>query len=699
MTTLGNVLMALGLVSAIISIVSIIWGDRLGQAEGEGLTNIGYFATFAIFGVMTLAVLILVFAFFRNDFSFLYVIENHSTDVSNLAWLYKLSGLWAGREGSLLFWSWLLSGFAAFVAVKRMTITDRLSNVALAVTNVVQSLFIGSLFIEKNNPFKFVQVLSDGTMKNAAGELLRYAAQAGQTIGDPMNANSLAMNPLLQHWAMILHPPTLFIGYAGLTIPFAFAIAALIVNDPSKTWVELCDRITVFSWLFLGIGIGLGAVWAYVVLGWGGYWAWDPVENASLLPWLTGVGLLHSFTVYRRRGGFKKWSVFMATITFVLVVLGTFITRSGVIASVHAFEKDNLSLAIFLFIMLAALAAGIIGLLVRSNEFRGNDEFESMASKESAYYFNNVLMLLAALAVAGMTLSPAFGGPEIGRGSYDAISRPIGILYVAILVFCPILSWRHTEGKVLWERMKAPFVGAIVLAAALLAMWKFDFLPNYQPSGTESSLVHHTEAIVGLIVAAFAVVLPIWLFIDGARRRAAARGEGFGTALGNIIFKARSQSGGYITHLGIGIILIGLIGSTMYVQDIKKTVANKAGSSFTVSNYTFIFKSLDEQTLPNQDVVAKARFDVARNGKPVGEAAPGIRQFAVQGQQKTDADVHVEPLRDVFVVFEGTTGDNADQLSMNIKINPAISFVWAGFILTILGSALAAWPKRRALAA
>ncbi len=293
MVTLGSVMLGLALVSAVVSIVALLWGNSLGPKQGNSITNVGYLATFAAMGALTVAVLLLVVAFFRPDYSFYYVAQNHSTDVSSLAWLYKLSGLWAGREGSFLFWAWLLSLFAAWVAYKRLEFTDALSNMGLMVTNVVLTLFAaGMMFSEPNNPFK---VTPAALIDPATGKLVGEATAWG-------------MNPLLQHWAMIIHPPTLFIGYAGLTIPFAFAIAALIVNDSSKKWVEIVDRITIFSWLFLGIGIGLGAIWAYVVLGWGGYWAWDPVENASLLPWLTGVGLLHSFTVYRRRDGFKSWA-------------------------------------------------------------------------------------------------------------------------------------------------------------------------------------------------------------------------------------------------------------------------------------------------------------------------------------------------------------------------------------------------------
>ncbi len=678
--TIGNLFMAFGLLSAVVSVVALTWGHRAGESEGESLTNIGYLSTFAAAVFLTLSSSTLVTAFFREDFSFQYVVEQHTTDVSSLAWLYKLAGWWAGREGSLLFWAWLIALFAAWVAFKRMGITDRLSNVALAATNVVQVAFLAALFIENNNPFK---VTPPDWLNPATGELLV----------------PYAMNPLLQHWAMILHPPTLFVGYAGLTIPFAFAMAALITKDASKRWVELCDRITVFSWLFLGIGIGLGSIWAYVVLGWGGYWAWDPVENASLLPWLTGVGLLHSFTVYRRRNAFKGWAISMATFSLFFVILGTFITRSGVIQSVHAFEKDPLSLGYFLAMMIGVLIAGLGGLFLRWETFRSEDEFDSLLSKEASYYFNNVIMLVSALVVAFLTLSPAFGLREYGPATYDALAHPIGILYVGIMAICPILSWRKTEGPAFWSRAKWPLGGAAALAVPLLAIWWFELWPNRFKGSVKvlpfEQAIYGPETVIGLLVGALAISLPIYLFIDGARKRAAAKNEGFGTAFLAILTKARTQSGGYITHLGIGIILVGLIGSAMFVNDVKATVAEKPGEKFEAGGYTFTFKSVDQQTLPNGDVDTRLLFDVSRDGRVIGTVNPGQLRFARQGQVRLEAAVISEFLHDIFVVFEQASEEG---LAMNVKINPLISWAWFGFALTIIGTVLAMWPKRAAAA-
>ncbi len=690
MATFGTVALGVALLASIFS-VFVLSRARKGDA-GEPVAGLhpGYLATFIAAGALTIANLVIVAAFFSNDFSLMYVAENHSTDVSSLAWLYKLSGLWAGREGSLLFWAWLLALFAAWIAYRRMDVMDRLSNMGLAVTNVILALFAaGMMLSEPNNPFK----ASPAEWLGPNGELLV----------------STAMNPLLQHWAMILHPPTLFIGYAGLTIPFAFAIAALIINDGSDAWVRIVDRITVFSWLFLGAGIGLGSVWAYVVLGWGGYWAWDPVENASLLPWLTGVGLIHSFTVYRRRGGFKRWTVMNAAVTFALVILGTFITRSGVVQSVHAFEKDPVSLVLFLTMIIGAVVAAAMGLWYRWDTFAGNDEFESLTSKEAAYYFNNVIMLVAALIVAYLTVSSAlpawlpFGGQSMSATAYNLLARPLGVLYALIIAVCPILMWRKTDGPTFWSRIRTPLVGAGVLLALLGLEWWLNLRPVYSAmvaqGGTNAQgfvafgpeVVYSTIALFGLAAASLIISNTTWLFIDGTRKRAAAKNEDVFTAFGNILMKARTQSGGYLAHIGMGVILIGLVGSSMYVRDVRTVVADKPGATFAVSDYTFTYKVTEDVQQANGDMKSLAVFGVSRNGRQLGDITPGRTQFARQDQTRLDASVMSEPLRDIFVVWEGTQGG---QLSMNVKINPLIGFAWGGFALLLLGAALAAWPTK-----
>ena len=738
MTQLGPLLLGLSLLGAVVAIGAFVFGHKAGPKDGKKITSVGYIATMIVFLTTTLATLLLLVALMTKDFSFLYVIENHSRDVSSLSWLYSISSLWAGREGSLLFWAWLLSAYTAFMAWRRMQTADPVSNLSLAVMNFVQVFFLVALFFETNNAF----VASPAGAVDAAGQLTAQFATQG-------------MNPLLQHWAMILHPPMLFIGYAGLTVPFAFALGALFAGDGSKRWVEIVDRVTVFAWLALGIGIGLGAVWAYVVLGWGGYWGWDPVENASLLPWLTGVALLHSFTVYRRRGSFKNWAVMMSAVSFVLVLLGTFITRSGVIESVHGFAPDTTSLWWFLSMMVLSLVVPVLMLWKRKEAFSSDNEFTSLMSKEGSHYFTNMFMLLSALLVAALTLSPAKipmpftatsvvngvttyasyllqGGTTFSTSAFDLLAHPVGIIFVLIMTVCPILSWGATGWDAFWKRAKWPLAGAGILGAVFIAIWYTAMLPNYIIShnldgsvatkgltalaGVQAA-IDHTEAIIGLLVAAWAIALPIYLFIEGSRARARARGENPFAAFFHILFKARSQSGGYLTHLGVGIVLVGLIGSSMYVQTIKMTVPDEAGTPLqwvkdptqpdwqpNLGGYSFVYQGFDSVTLANGDVQQTVRLDLKQGGTTTASLSPAVVELANRDQSQSTrylAALDVGPLRDIFVAFQGADATSGTTtLQFEIKINPMISWAWAGFIIMILGTGIAMWPKReRALAA
>lgn len=694
LSDLGNVLLALATIAAIASIGSLLVGGR--SRDGEFLARLGSYATYAVLAFISLAAIALVTAFLAENFSLQYVAFNHPSLVGPWAWLYRVSGLWAGREGSLLFWEWILAMYAAFVAFKYRNGTDRLGSTGLAIVNFVQVFFLVALFIPQNNPF---QPIDPTWLDPATGALLV----------------NVGMNPLLENPWMISHPPTLFIGYAGLAVPFAFALAALITGDTSKRWVQATDRITVFSWLMLGIGIGLGSVWAYVELAFGGYWAWDPVENASLLPWLTGVGLVHSMTVYRRREGFRAWTIFLSALTFVLVLLGTFITRSGVVQSVHAFQEDMLSFWLFIAMMFGSMLAVGIGLYVRRDRLKGTETFDRLVSKEGSYYVNNVIMTMAALLVAYLTITSAFkdwplawltswwpgAGRIFGAATYDALARPIGIAYILIMTVCPILSWGGGEPGQLWKRAKWPVVGGAALGAVLLGVWWTSILPYYQQTAESMApVVNHTLAIVGLLTAAFAIVLPIYLFVDGARKRAAARGEGFGSALGWIFLKARTQSGGYLVHLGMGIILVGLIGSTMYVSSYNATIPLAEGGQLVAGPYTYTFAGYEETTEANGDEVFTLTLDVLRDGERVGTLSPQLRApYSLRDQNQTTQKVAIveQPLKDIFVSFAGATEGGSAYVM--VKYFPMQWWVWFGFVVLIVGSGLASWPKKSRLKA
>jgi cytochrome c-type biogenesis protein CcmF len=712
-------------------------GGAGGKRYEQRWVSIAYLLTIGVALVLTLACGLLVVCFFTGDVSIDYVVRHRS----DAGWLFKLAGLWAGRQGSLLFWAWLIAVFAAVIAFAHRREREPLTSGALLVSELVLAAFMLVLiFSNSNNPF----IALDPQYLTADGQLVQAASAWG-------------MNLLLEHWAMAIHPPTLFVGYAGMTIPFAYAISALICGDASKRWVELSSRALIISWLFLGLGIGLGAIWAYVVLGWGGYWGWDPVENASLLPWLLGVALLHSFTVYRRRGAFKRWALLCATLAFCFVILGTFITRSGIVNSVHAFAGDPVSHLLFLALIAIALLAGIIGLALRwklfadgSNGTKGaaaaaeasggggessvgaggggmgsgggesgggmgsgesGGGMESLASKEAVYYLNNFIMVFSAVLLTYMTLSSAlpdwlpYGGQKLASGSYDAIARPLGIIYCLLLAICPLLSWGKSDKSQLRRKLLPGLLVAAVFMAFFVWLFATGWLPNYtamlSAGGTNAETLaragapwyHHGLALLACLAAALIIGNTVMLFVRGVRARRQSTHEGALVALVGLFRHATVQTGGYLAHLGIGIMLAGLVGSSMYVLDTSAALAPHKGASMQAGDYTLIVEDSMPKEYLNGDTELYLSIDVYTRGERyIGTLKPGMYTAVATMQTKQIAAVLSLPLRDIFVVFNGVDGDG--RLVLDVKINPMISWVWGGFALCMLGALCASLARR-----
>lgn len=709
MSTFGLIGLLVAFAGTVISVICIIVGNILDSKRnddtGETLVWGGHVAALMSTIALTVCCGILVFCFMVGDMSIAYVLSNHSDATGDLAWLYKLSGLWAGSEGSLLFWAWLISVFNAVVAVRNLKSPHKLDSMALMVAQLVLAAFVGVLlFSESNMPF----TVSDSIYFNSDGSLTS-------------SASLLGMNTLLEHWAVAIHPPTLFIGYAGLTIPFAYAIAALIVNDPSKEWVIRSQRYALFSWLFLGIGIGLGAVWAYVVLGWGGYWGWDPVENASLLSWLVGVALIHSFTVYRQREAFRRWSVMCACLTFSFVIVGTFISRSGLVDSVHAFEGDPVSLVMFGALIILSLVAGIVGLIIRWKSFGPNgstDEVENMFSKDAAYYFNNVIMVVFATLLAYMTISSAlpswlpFGGESLSTGTYEAIARPIGIAYLAILAVCPLLAWGKTDKAAFLKQARVPAICALVLFAGLMVYFVTYLVPSYNAviaaGGTAAeglleegpAWYYNGLAAVGLFVAS--VLFFNALFILGRSIRAYQKTHGgnmLSATFGMLVNRA-SMFGGFVAHLGMSVILLGLIGSSMYVTETVSYVAydsetDTSSEELVIKDYTLVYAGNEINVDENEDDIYYVTiFDVYKDGEYLDTVYPTVQYVQSTQQQKLVASVISLPFEDLFVVYQGVNEDG--DFSMDVRVNPLISQVWAGFFLLMAGVTISTFGKRGA---
>ena len=691
-STVGNALQILALVVALVAAVCLVAGVK---RRRESLVNLGYVLVFANALLLTCCIALILVCLLTENYSLAYVVSNFPNTDSALKPLYQVSAVWAGRQGSLLLWTWLISLYAAVVAWRRMRTTDDLSSVALGVTEVICALFTATLVLsESNNPF----------MPTAAEYL-----NADGTLVSPVGG----MNPLLMHWAMILHPPATFIGYAGATLPFAYAMAALICDDLSSRWVELADRLAIFAFIFLTIGMALGAVWAYVVLGWGGFWAWDAVENASLFSWLTSVAMIHSFTMYRKHGCFKKWSMFAATLTFIFVVLGTFITRSGLVQSVHAFAEDPVSTYFFLGIMVLAGLSFLIGLMYRHGSYEDDDEIESMLSKNGSYYLTNIVMVVAAILCAYLTVSSSLpsvlplGGQVIAAGAYNAVARPVGTLFCLLMAVCPMLGWRRTDGAAFARNMRVPAILGAIVFCALMALFAFKFAPLYDQivaDGGDAAAAlaeqgpkayYFALTVLAFLAASLLFASSAYLLARGASARMRNKDENPVAAVFNLFRHSPAQAGGYLTHLGVAIVLVGLVGSSMYVREVTLNVDAAEGQTAQVGAYELVFTGTSEYADSSDNMIKQVDLDVldAATGATLGHISPSMEVSASNtGQQTLHASVMSFPLEDLFVAFQGLNADGS--LSIHVKVNPLIMLNWIGAGVAVLGIVLAFAPRR-----
>jgi cytochrome c-type biogenesis protein CcmF len=655
--------------------------------------------------ILTICCGILLYGFVTGDYSIQYVAQYHSNSTSALALLYKISGLWGGRAGSLFFWAWLISLFNVVIAIRNIRKLEKLDNLALLVSQVVLAIFLMILVLsESNRPF----VATPASYLDASGQLIGVASSWG-------------LNPLLEHWAMAIHPPTLFIGYAGLTIPFAYAIAALITNDASKLWMQKSFRYAIVSWLMLGIGIGLGAVWAYTELGWGGYWAWDAVENASLLSWMLALILIHSFTVYRQRGDFKRWSIMSACLAFAFVILGTFITRSGIVDSVHAFSKDLPSLYLFLVMILVSVLLGAILLLIRWKSFkpdRRGEGAQSLMTKDVAYFFNNILMLVFALVITGMTVIPALFGSSLVASHYDGIARPLTVIYCAIIAVCPLLAWGRANGRKTLRKMVVPGIFSLVLFVGLLIFFFVHLVPTYENilfiNGAASDAMNkflstpyfYLLTLLGFLVAS--VLFFNSLFMLGRTISTAMKNrplvqpdkkENPVKAFFRILYHQSAKFGGFLVHLSMAMILVGLIGSSMYGTEVVK--AGDIGDfpqTINIQGYELHYMTvkLEDTTGNGNENLVVLKYEVFHNGKSLGFLMPTFNQIG----GKSTAAILSLPYEDLYMAIsfpkDASTNTYVSQ-QITLKVNPLINLVWSGFALLVLGTLIASIGKRRSV--
>lgn len=627
------------LVAAAAAVSLAVLGFRSFARGGRGVASLRL-PVWALVGGAALAMAALEVALLADDFSIRYVAENHSRDTPLL---FTIAAGWAALEGSIVLWGLVLAGYALWTA-RGITEGDRVGAAALAVIGTVAVFFFG-LMLTSADPFVTVS---------------------------PIPADGFGANPLLQnHVLMAFHPPMLYLGYVGMTVPFAFAIAALLAGDGTTAWLERTRRWTLIAWSFLTLGILLGAWWSYEVLGWGGYWAWDPVENASFLPWLTATAFIHSAVVQRRRGMLQAWNVALVIGTFALTILGTFLTRSGVVASVHSFTQSAVGPALLGF-LLVVVVAGYGLFAVRGHLVASTPRLDSLMSREGVFLLNNLVLALFAFVVLIGTLYPmlveAFSGDRVSVGApwFDRAAVPISIVLLGALAVGPVTPYRHARFAVLWERLRSPLqVAALATAAAALA-------------GVTAVTVLGTLALAMLAVAAI---------VRQAHATARTRPHGYA----GLYRSDPGYWGGMVSHIGVAMLAVAIAFSGSF--DSRDTITLDPGGSAAVHGYTLTYTGpfLDDD--PHRTLVG-ATVEVTRGGSGVATLQPALARYPNQLQAIPTPSVHTGLREDLYLslvrIEEGTA-----RVTLDVFRFPLMWLLWLGGLVTVAGGTLSFVGRRR----
>jgi len=602
-------------------------------------------AAVAVFGFLSLAAVALIYALMTRDFQVEYVSKYTNRSLSTV---YTLAAFYAGQKGSLLFWGWFLSFYAAIVLFQNKRKNRELLPYVLAVMMII-IFFFSFLMVFVTNPF----------------EMLTYTPADGK-----------GLNPLLQNPGMIFHPPTLLLGYVGFTVPFAFALAALITGQLGNDWIKTTRKWTIISWFFLTAGNLLGMEWAYVELGWGGYWAWDPVESASLMPWIVGTAYLHSVMIQEKRDMLKVWNIVLILLTFLLTIFGTFITRSGLIASVHSFGESSLGW-MFLIFLLMALIISVSLLIYRLPDLRSKNQLDSWLSRESSFLYNNLLFVGIAFAVFWGTLFPiiseAVRGVKITVGPpfFNAVVTPIGLTLLFLTGVCPLIAWRKTTLNKFLRKNLLP---------SLLSI-----------AGTVLLYLFHIRSSVVLMTLALCIYVSInlfWEFFNGMLTRHSLLNEGYLEALWNLVMRNKRRYGGYIIHFGVVLLFIAISGSAFNME--KQVTVNK-GDSFKIKKYTLRYDGLSEYPTAGEDH-SVATLTVFNDNHQVAVLSPEKALFRGQDQPTTEVAIHVSLKEDLYVILAGYGKEWA---TFKVLVNPLVVWLWIGGGIMALGTVIVMLPDRR----
>jgi cytochrome c-type biogenesis protein CcmF len=695
----GSACLVVALLTAVYAVGASLYGARTGRREW---VTSGRRAIYCIAALCVIAFGVLEAAFLRSDFSFALVAEGSSLETPTF---YKVTALWATQDGSLLLWATLLSLFAtAVLFLTRRSLRD-IAPYATAVLGAVAAFFL-LLMVAWENPFDTLAMSP---------------------------ADGAGLNPLLRHPAMMIHPPMLYTGYVGFSIPFAFAIGALVARRTGADWIRATRRFALIAWTFLGTGIMLGALWSYTELGWGGYWAWDPVENASVMPWLVGTAFLHSIMVQEKRGMLKVWNVSLICATFALALLGTFLVRSGILDSIHAFGASTIGVQFLTFIgLVIALSAGLI--ISRLPLLRSEAKLDSLLSREAFFLLNNLVLVGLCLVILWGTFFPliseAITGTEasVGPPWFNRLVTPLALVLVLLAGVGPVLAWRRFTPAALWRVLMVP-VAATALALVLLLA--FTDAADSPPSLAMFCLVAFVLTVVGQEL------------VRGTSARRTMTGESWPRALARLTGRNRRRYGGYLVHAGIAVLFLGVAASSAFLD--QRDVRLQPGDSFGVNGYQVAYREATaklggDSAGTGAPISFGAVLDVRKDGKhfvmrpsrnyySTSDPSLGTISRFFEGEATSEVDVRWGLTRDLWMAvrpdigslekpiaeadakFADSPGDvqalivaalaeryrrDPPPAAFRAIASPLVMWIWIGGAIVVLGALVAAWPSPEA---
>jgi len=646
---LGTIALILALgFSVLAMIVAVIGAVHRVPTSSQALLQSAKRSVLVVAFFLLLASYALVESFLTHDFGMKYVSDHSSL---SMAWYYTTSAFYSGQEGSLLYWGLMLGVFSAIFILTSRRVSAVLIPYVIVTLMAIET-FLLLVLTSVSNPFV--------------------------RISGPDPADGSGLNPLLMDPGMLIHPPMLLMGYMSFALPFAFAIAALVTGKLDSEWLRSIRRWTLAAWSIQTAGLILGAWWAYHVLGWGGYWGWDPVENAALLPWLTATAFLHSTMVQERRGMLKVWNLVLVMASFALSIFGTFEVRSGIISSVHSFAYSAIG-SYFLAFLIVIIVVSTALFVYRLPKLKSEQEFDSVVSREGVFLLNNLLLIGITFATLWGTIFPLISAGlrqqtmTVGPPFYENVNGPLFVLLLLAMGIGPLLAWRRTALRSLWRNLAVPAVLAALCAIVLPLIGVTDVAAN-----------------IGFSVCTFTAGAMLYELWRGMRVRH-AHGEPYPVALYMLFNRYRQRYGGYIVHLGLILLAVGVIGSHFFQT--QKDVVLKSGQEVTMAgNRLVYFGNIDDKE-PDREIIA-SQLQIWRNNQLQQYIYPGRTFYhSFQDQPASQISITSIGLNDFYVVLENFSGP--DEATIHIYVNPLTSLVWYGGLLMLLGGVICWWPERR----